>query len=268
MQQVSVSASRFFNEDELDALREYSLGWSTRGEACPTCFQLPHVEGEYQFNGELHVCPLDDFGRHEQRWLFDLYSLAGIPYEFMTLDWGDFPEGEAKLFMDDFLARYAFWRARGRGMTLQGTFGTGKTWACCHVAKELAKDGVSVYFVPFWELVRLYDQPRDRRDYIMGRMLHAELLIIDDVQVPVSEPQRDLFESKFEEVVRQRAHASLPTLVTTNMDDRRFAKSYPRVTSVLSGKNESLALVGDDFRPHSRNKGERLVNMEEMEPIT
>lgn len=270
--QVSMNPTRYLNNEEHAWLVEYALGWKGMGEECPTCFGLPHEPGEYRYAGEVHACDLDVYGRHTQRWLFDLYSLAGIPHEFMTLDWAIFPDEDGgydvKAFMDDFLARYKLWRAKGRGFVLSGSFGTGKTWACCHVAKELAKLDKNVFFIPFWELVALYDQPHDRRDALKGRCLDAELLVIDDVLLGRSEAQQDLFQTKLEEVVRQRTHANLPTLLTTNLSEKKFAAIYPRVYTVLSGKNEWLELNGGDYRPTKKAAAERTVNSLEVEPIT
>lgn len=264
--------ARFLQDQELDALRKYHDGWANDELHCPTCGELPGVQGTYQYLGALNICKLDEFGRHEQRVLYDLYCLAGIPKEFMTLGWEDFPtydDGfDVKRFVDDFLERFKFWKARGRGFTFHGTFGTGKTWACCHIAKELAQQGMNVYYVSFQELVGLYTVEKKKRDWVDRRMLSADLLVIDDVLLPTSDKQRDLFESRLEDIVRQRAHNSLPTLLTTNMSEERFAKNYPRVQSVLSGKNESLVLDGEDYRPQAKDRSVKLVNMAEIEPLT
>jgi len=191
----------------------------------------------------------------------------------MTLSWDTFPiveqdEFDVKQFVDDFLDRYPYWKSRGRGFTFHGTFGTGKTWACCHIIKELAKEGKNVFYVPFWELVGLYQETKAKRAWLSDRLVSAEVLVIDDVLIPTSEKQGQLFENKLEEVVRQRTHSSLPTLVTTNISESRFATIYPRVQTVLSGKNESLVLDGDDYRPQAKDRSVRLVNMSEIEPIT
>ena len=259
----------FLNDEEYAALNEFVPGWRNLGARCPTCDELPDVPGTYLFRGYEFNCELDEFGRHKQRRLFDIYSLAGIPKEFMTLSWHDFPTDlPVKDFVDDFLEHYRSWKASGRGITFLGTFGTGKTWACAHILKVLAQRGVSVYYMSFWNLINLYREPDEMREYVKDRMLSAETLVIDDILMPTTDAQRNLFEDKLEEIIRQRAHGSLPTLITSNLTKTQFKKNYPRVHTVLSGKNLSFILEGDDYRPTASEDAFEKTAAGEIDPIT
>jgi DNA replication protein DnaC len=79
-------------------------------------------------------------------------------------------------------------------------------------------------------------------------MAEAHVLVLDDVLQPMSEKAEAFYADKLEELIRPRSTANLPTIMTTNLTPDQLEEYFPRVFSLMSAKNISISMPGDDVR--------------------
>jgi len=237
------TATRFLTDAELAQLEADPQFLSADG-TCPTC----KGTGTYRYRDDVHECPNDGLMCDQQR-LFRIYCLGKIPLQYQTLDWADFPEGEAKKSIDSYLESFMDMWDMGIGVEVFGkSMGVGKTWTTIHVMKEVAKLGYSTHFTTFSDIKNMINLPHAEWNLAARPLLSVEVLNIDEILRPVSDAQSAFYEEKLEWVVRQRSNANLVTLTSTNMTREEMEEHYPRVYSVLSLKQIRIELSGDDFR--------------------
>ena len=112
------------------------------------------------------------------------------------------------------------------------------------------------------------DDPEERGAK-MKRIREAEVLVLDDVKAPFSDAQRNFFEDKMEQLLRERLAACFPTIVTSNLSPKEFKRHYPRCYSLLAAKNEEIELGKNDWRQSSGWKtNQELLMAGETRPIT
>lgn len=235
---------RYFSDRQRDVL-ERNPEFNARGTECPVCLG----DGFYVYKGERFECPDDDYG-HQMLRLAKLYWMSFIPTQYQMLLWDEFPHVEAREEIDGYLANFRRLRMTGVAFTLYGKqLGVGKTWAATHILRELVKQGYDGHFASFMKVKGYFElDNKDEREFFIRRVREAEILVLDEVKAPVSEAQRNFFEDKLEEVLRDRTNMNFPTVVTSNMLDRDFEKEFPRVYSLLAAKNQVIELDGIDAR--------------------
>lgn len=243
-----------------------------RGGVCPTCGKEEGSDqvGTFRHDGQTWICPDDDRGHIRLRLAYH-YWIAGIPVEYQTLPWDRYPHPSVKDDVDEYLNRIDRMSRLGMGFLVSGVNrGTGKTWLTAHVLKEAVKRGYSGWWTSFSDMARLYGlDDRAERDRILEKMRTVQHLVVDDVLKPVSEPQRALFESQWEEVVRFRTVMGFPTHISTNLPEEEIESLFPRVYSLLSAKQFGVQLAGNDARiVEARRRNIAMAMSDETEPIT
>lgn len=216
-----------------------------RGHECPVCFG----DGKYVYRGETFECPDDEYGHVMLRRAKE-YWLHFIPLQYQRLIWDEFPHPRAKLDIEAYIENFKRLRMTGMGWTIYGKeMGTGKTWAACHILKELTKQGYDTHFASFMHVKGYYEMDNAaEREFSIRRVRQAEVLALDEWKAPISGAQRDFFEDKMEELLRERTYMNFPTIVTSNMTLDEMEQWYPRCFSLLAGQNEPLPLSGEDAR--------------------
>lgn len=246
-------------------------------DQCPTCLaKRVEVEdgvygfenGTYRYKGEEHACDCQT-----QIALRKHYMLAGIPDQYMRLDW----DKDLRLGNDDMRDKVATYLDKWESFKLHGLgfefaspkLGVGKTFGATHLGKELIKRGESVYFIPFSRVISTLIKENPDWEYIESKMYGSTVLILDEVIPPDTERQAALFRSKFEELIRNRTDYNRINIVTTNMTESDMAYHYPRPHSLLSAKQVRVILDGADARQqHVAVKELELAMCEEIAPIT
>jgi DNA replication protein DnaC len=226
-----------------------------RANACPTCNAkaiepAPGVQAwgpsTYLYEGKHIECHCE-----EQRALWRHYLLAHIPEEYMRLNckhdyYGD-PDAlkETQTYLDNWDNN----RVHGMGLGFYSNMqGTGKTFLATYVGKDLLKRGESVFFCPFLSIVNIYSLPFEDRKSEEDRLRNCTILILDEIVPSISEAQRELFASKFEELLRHRSNYNRVTLLTTNLEPKELDEEYARTFSILSAKQHHVIVKGDDAR--------------------
>lgn len=254
--------------DEADELARQFKGRSL--DYCPTCkSRFPAQIGEedrrheYFYDGNFQECNCQ-----EQIALFARYLLAGIPEQYMRLDWGDY-EGSlsAREFVDQYLAKWKLYREPGFGVEFGGEkLGIGKTFAATHLGKELIKHRQKVYFVPFVEMVAAFE--RSDAETVENKIRNTPYVILDDIMPPISDRQASFYHTRFEAIIRHRTNYNLPTIITTNLSTSSLEKYYPRTYSLLAAKQKRIEMDGRDFRGIMGLYNLELVENGEVRPLT
>lgn len=242
-------------------------------DQCPTCLSKlenidgywGRVNGTYRYNGEEHPCDCE-----QQIALRKHYLVSGIPDQYQRLDWTDFRDQSVKDDLALYLGNWESFRLQGMGLEFSSPqLGTGKTFCATYVAKELVKRGVKAYFMPFLEVVSLYQEELDERKIIEDRLKGDTALVLDEVVPPYTGPQAHFFAAKLEEIVRHRTNFNRVTIMTTNLDPGQLHHNYPRVYSLLEAKQVRIELAGDDARQSIiKPQNLAMVAAREVRPIT
>lgn len=237
---------------------------------CPTC-KTPRNEdgqwqhGEHTLDGVLVPCDCE-----AQVELLQHYLLAHIPEQYLRLDWKtDFKGDErANLGVETFLKKWDTCRVLGIGIEFTGAgLGIGKTFAATAVAKELVKQGETVYFCQFNHFLNAvrYDKAEE-----LEAMRESKVLVLDEVQTPPVDALASVFANRFEEIVRYRTNENAVTIMTTNASEDEIREHYPRVYSLLRAKQlMQVEMAGNDARQNAaRNRNWELVMNSEVPPIS
>lgn len=229
-------------------------------DQCPTCGSKTFIArnedqpdlgeargrsyGTYRYRGEECACDCET-----QMLLRKHYLLANIGDQYFRLDWQDYRDPEVKDNVALYLDRWESFKVNGMGMEFGGAaLGVGKTFGATYVGKELIKRGERVFFLPFMELISVYQLPPEERERMHRRLREVTVLILDEVRPPYSAAQEWLFAERFEELIRHRTNFNLPTIIGTNLTDAELGKHYPRTYSLLEAKQWRLELTGQDAR--------------------
>jgi DNA replication protein DnaC len=215
---------------------------------CPNC----GGKGYYEFRDKRYECELDYDGIHIARKLSDEYTIAGIPIKYQRLIWADLTlQPEAKTEVDEYLEYLENAITNGVGLFIFSKgLGTGKTFIATHILKEAIKSGKKGFYISFFRLLDLHQQ----EDYNerLKKLNDVELLVIDDVIAgKVSTKQANFYSDTLEKVVRERAHNSLATIITSNLELQEMDEEYERIFSLMADSNIPLKLSSAiDAREH------------------
>lgn len=237
---------------------------------CPTCgSRYPELPEEqpplrrYFYLGKWHECDCK-----EQIALWSRYLVAGIPEQYMRLDWNDY-EGspDARDFVNRYMAQWKAFRQHGFGVEFGGPkLGIGKTFAATHLGKEMVKHRQKVLFLPFVEMVSAFE--RSDAEETEWKLRMNPYVILDDILEPKSDKQANFYHNKFEAIIRHRTNYNLPTIITTNLTTEELNSYYPRTYSLLSAKQQRIDMDGEDFREVMGMWNMELIANGETRPIT
>lgn len=262
----------YLSDPQLSVL-DQNPEYKRRGHECPVCFwdgQDLEYPKKYWYKEQEYDCPEDEYGHVAWR-LAKKYWLAFIPLEYQKLLWAEFPYPELAVNIDDYIQNFKRVRMEGIGWTFWSkTLGTGKTWAATQILRELVKQGYDCHFAMFMGMPSYYElDDKEERMMRMRRIREAEILVLDDVKMPISGAQRDFFEDKMEMLLRERSSANFPTIVTSNLSPEEFDHWYPRCYSLLSAKNAEVELNGNDWRKGGAWESNQVLALKgETRPIT
>ena len=231
---------------------------------CPTC----GGRGKYALDFNTYDCDCA-----MQIMLQKHYFRANIGREYHDICLKDFDGPDTDKIVpvvQDYLSKFEDNFHYGLGLTFTGPFGTGKTFAMTCVLKELVKQGRSVYFIPFEQLINVWgDSWHDAEaKYTLEKKLKAvEVLGLDELR---TDPRNasGFLANGLDSVLRYRTANLLPTLVTTNMTSDMEKSEFARVYSLLGAKNIRVETHGHDRRMlEVRQRNYELKERGERRPV-
>lgn len=235
-------------DDELKRVEQLGVQMGINIDKCPACGAGYCPENaKCQHRGGAAFCK-DCGGCGEcdrQMSLQKNYLLAGIGRRWFRTDW-DMIEFDRKGQVDQSVDELARNLDLGRGLTFLGPVGTGKTTAATYVIKQAIQarlNGRKAKMVKFDGLINAYRDPE-----LLDAMKAPRLLLVDEVYPPSSDAQRELYDRMLTEVLGDRYDRLASTIITSNMDTRQLAESYPRLESRQQETNEPIPILGEDQR--------------------
>lgn len=229
---------------------------------CPTC----HGRKKFVLDFKTYDCDCEI-----QKLLQRHYFAANIPREYHGLCIEHFQGEDEEVVVpqvENYIETFEDQYAWGAGLTFIGGFGTGKTMAMCAVLKSMVKQGRTVYFITFQELIEIWGSSwhnDDAKRLLSEKLKSVDILGLDELRSDKRNVDGFLADG-LDAVVRHRTSNLLPTLVTTNMEEEQEAKEFARAYSLLSARNERVELQGHDQRRQEimrmvserKKRGERL----------
>lgn len=221
--------------------------------ACETCKDTGYVENEqcacmkHKLMDRLYdQSNVRDVVRLEN---FDTFDLRLFSEKVMQAE-GISPKENAQknlrtamAFAEDFT---------GGNLLLTGDSGTGKTFLCNCIAKDVLEQGKTVLYLTAAQLFRRLEEMRFHRDEEEetldwdAELLEADLLIIDDLG---TEFATMFTASELFRIINDRKLRKRPVVISTNLDYKALMDQYSdRVMSRLIGEYTTLKFFGDDIR--------------------
>lgn len=135
-----------------------------------------------------------------------------------------------------------------KSILMRGKTGLGKTHLSLSIASVVIEKGYSVIYGSAPDLFRRIEKEHfsnSGEDSVIEALETADLLILDDIG---AEFESKFYNSVFYNIINNRLNASLPTIISTNLDLSEIKERYgDRITSRLLTM-ENLIFVGSDIR--------------------
>ncbi len=140
-----------------------------------------------------------------------------------------------------------------KNLLLSGTCGTGKTFLCNCIAKEILESGHTVFYSTSSQLFKTVEDLRFNRkesdnipDDFIATVMEVDLLIIDDLG---TEFMSIVTNSELFNIINTRLLFSRSTIISTNLSNTELMAQYSdRVTSRIVGNYTLLKFFGEDIR--------------------
>ncbi len=214
------------------------------GQRC-RCLQQQLIQKSYQQSNLQEALARDNFQT------FDLFRYSNRPYEQEPFTPRENMEKIRQAAMDYV---WHFPDNEVQNLLLYGTTGTGKTFLCSCIAKELLDHGYTVLYLTAYELCSVLESCRFRSKYgddehatAMRQLMDTcDLLIIDDLGTEFSTALSvaDLFQCINQRLIQRRS-----TVISTNLSLNQLGKTYTdRLVSRLIGNYRLLKFYGPDLR--------------------
>jgi len=199
---------------------------------------------------------------------------ANIGLTYQRLSWMDLTgtEPAAIDMAQGYLESAEAYVAAGVGLIYYGTMGSGKSSLSSLLLRDLLGQGYDTYFTTFSAMIDAYTggwNDAAERAWFHKRIKNAGVLVLDDIGKEFAgRKSSGLPESTFDEVLRHRVAASMPTIVTTNYDLARLQEGYGgAVLSLLHERSKTFGFTGEDFRPSSNHRLMDEINAGLTRPI-
>lgn len=253
-------STRVISDAEFNRLKETHP--ETAG-SCVTC----RNDGGYIWEGTTQKCDCQ-----QQRSLQTRYSLAGIGLTYQRMTWDDVKVSEAKLApIREYLADIDGYLARGIGLFINGSVGSGKTLLLNLILKELVGRNYDCYCTTFAGTVEAFTSTwgdAAEKRHFANRFMRSKVLGLDDLGKEFRSAN-GLSKTTFDYILRTRVQEARPTILTTNLNALEVRTGYgASVLSLLVEQSIEVPLSGDDYRPTAHDRTIAEVKAKEMRPIS
>lgn len=176
---------------------------------------------------------------------FEHFTLSKYSSE-VELELGTSPRAIMAQVLEYCQAYANHFRPGAKSLLLMGDAGLGKTHLALAIANRILDAGYDVVYVSAQQAFAALDD-RDEGEAWLEAMLHADLLILDDLGTEYIVPHTI---SMLYQLVNTRLCAKRPTIYTTNIVTQQLmnARYTEKVASRLLGGCDILQFFGDDVR--------------------
>ncbi len=143
-----------------------------------------------------------------------------------------------------------------KNILFTGNTGTGKTFLCNCIAKELMEKHYSVIYLSAIEMFDVMAQARihhtedEMLNELYERLFECDVLVIDDLG---SELTNSLTNSNLFFLINHRMQGDKTTIISTNLSINTLRDVYTeRVTSRIINAYDIIPVIGDDIRLNNR----------------
>ena len=180
-----------------------------------------------------------------------LLGKSGIKKRFMQRTFPNFRQdtpGRRKNFKiaKEYADNFAYHQARGDGLYIEGTNGTGKTHLAAAIALQLINEGIPVICKTSSDLLldikKSFDRDGARESDVLDIYKRVDLLIIDDLG---KEQCSDWSMSTLYSILNDRYEDMKPTIVTTNYSESGLVAALTpkgfdnsKITAIISRLRE------------------------------
>lgn len=144
-------------------------------------------------------------------------------------------EEQARKKIEMYLSNIQKFSINGKGLTIIGSLGTGKTSIIFLIVQEIFKRHISFHYSHSYKFF-------DRQD---ENILNKRFLFIDDLGVEV---KSDWNKSYFDYLIDHRYRFKLPTIISSNLNEKKLKEEYPRAFDRLRKINYLIELKGGSKR--------------------
>ncbi len=116
--------------------------------------------------------------------------------------------------MKRYVEHFGECRAKGQGLLLYGSCGSGKTFAAAAIANALIEQGIPCLVSNFDRLFDKLTAPRPQRTMEVEDLNKFDLLVLDDLD---AEADNKYIDNMIFRIVDSRYRAGLPMIITTNL---------------------------------------------------
>jgi len=240
---------------------------------CPTCPAIKDADGVIVGNQGWYIT---DGGKRaecdcELQWrMYYWYLYSNIEEDLQRMDWDEWKSTDNDVLETSikYLNNHQGFVDEGMGIVMCGPPGTGKTMLTTLITKELVKLGYDVMFMLFADLTSAYTKgwkDLEARERFENDIVRADVLVLDDVGKEITST---VSTGTFDVVLRNRNHSNRPTFFTSNLTQRELENKYAgSIISLITGKDFLVEMVGEDFRPISRELRRKRVESGWRRPI-
>ncbi|MBR5089022.1 MAG: ATP-binding protein [Ruminiclostridium sp.] len=137
------------------------------------------------------------------------------------------------------------------GLILRGKTGLGKTHLSLSIASVVLDKGYSVIYSSAPDLFRTIEREHFNRAAentdTLGAVIRADLLVLDDLGAELDN-KSGFYSHTLYNIINDRNNASLPTIISTNLENKEIETRYEERTYSRLSTMESLIFTGSDVR--------------------
>jgi DNA replication protein DnaC len=187
----------------------------------------------------------------------------GIQALYQKASKWDIIRPEAQKVYEQILSSLDYSLQTGTGLYLHGGHGLGKSLFCALMAKEAinrnvqtvrpaVRFGTFVHLIARWQATwHGHERFVEEQKWFEDEIQNVNLLVIDDLgkeSLMENGPSISVIHRMVSELLRQRAQAQLPTLISSNLELDKAVQRYGTDVASILAAFEAVNLEGEDFR--------------------